>query len=424
MTDASIILSGNKPINHSKSIAEAMGLVQTAIDAPNQSKMLGEQVRSAGLQNDYQAMVNQRAPTMLDQQTEQNRIANESGNLTLEAQQNLQYLRNAAPDAYQMSQLIDAGQTDRARALLAKRIKMLQDQGRDSSDSEAIMQQLEAGNIDGVRSELQSVVDTSVRAGVFGQGASGTPAAVLEFQAKAAAAGLKPGTPEYERAALVDLGVAPSAGSLSSQERIAASPATTEAVARSEGRIAGVKAGSAESATLGVQLRQKPAVESAVTTAQADAKAASERAAALDKKIRSAGDANSVLDIAEPLLSQSTGSYAGAFIDAAGQVVGLSNEGAQAAAQLKALEGALILNMPRMEGPQSDRDAAIYRQMAAQIGDSTVPIETRKAAVQALRTLNARYSNGGGQTPQQKAPQAQQNGNSFTTSSGIKFTVE
>lgn len=182
MTDASIILSGNKPINHSRSIAEAMGLVKTAIDAPNQSKMLGEQVRSAGLQNDYQAMVNQRAPTMLDQQMEQGRIANETGNLSLEQQQQLQHLRNAAPDAYQMSQLIDAGQPDRARALLAKRIKMLQEQGRDSSDSEAIMQQIDAGNIDGVRSELQSVVDTSVRAGVFGLDSNGKPAGVQEWE--------------------------------------------------------------------------------------------------------------------------------------------------------------------------------------------------------------------------------------------------
>lgn len=417
MTDASIILSGNKPINHSKSIAEAMGLVQNAIDAPAKSEALG-------LQNEYQRMVNQLAPDLLGAQLKSAQQANQSNQFSLDKQQALQWLQTSAPVSYQMSQLIDAGQPDRARAVLARHIKQLSDNGQNFDNEAELMQAFEAGNIDGVRSELQSVVDTSVRAGVFGQGAGSAPAAVLEFQAKAAAAGLKPGTPEYERAALVDLGVAPSAGSLSSQERIAASPATTEAVARSEGRIAGVKAGSAESATLDVQLSKKPSVESAVTTAQADAKAASERAAALDKKIRSAGDANSVLDIAEPLLSRSTGSYAGAFIDAAGQVVGLSNEGAQAAAQLKALEGALVLNMPRMEGPQSDKDTALYRQMAAQIGDSTVPIETRRAAVQTLRALNARYSNSGGQTSQQKAPQAQQNGNSFTTSSGIKFTVE
>ena len=47
--------------------------------------------------------------------------------------------------------------------------------------------------------------------------------------------------------------------------------------------------------------------------------------------------------------------------------------------------------MPRMEGPQSDRDQALYRQMAAQIGDATVPARIRKAAMETLKELNDKY---------------------------------
>ena len=76
----------------------------------------------------------------------------------------------------------------------------------------------------------------------------------------------------------------------------------------------------------------------------------------------------------------------------AGQLIGASTSGAQAAAKLKALEGALMLRQPRMEGPQSNNDVALYRQMAAQIGDSTVPVATRKAALDTIQELHERYA--------------------------------
>ena len=67
----------------------------------------------------------------------------------------------------------------------------------------------------------------------------------LNLLQKAAAAGLKPGTPEYERAARVDLGLDARAGTVTGQERIATTPGMTEVVAGSEGVIAGAKSRSA-----------------------------------------------------------------------------------------------------------------------------------------------------------------------------------
>lgn len=105
-----------------------------------------------------------------------------------------------------------------------------------------------------------------------------------------------------------------------------------------------------------------------------------------------------LLDQADSLLGKSTSSYIGTGVDLAAQAFGGSTKGAQAAAQLKALEGAIMMAQPRMEGPQSDKDVALYRQMAGQIGDSTVPIKTRRAALNGIRQLHERYATGGGMT--------------------------
>jgi len=100
----------------------------------------------------------------------------------------------------------------------------------------------------------------------------------------------------------------------------------------------------------------------------------------------------SILDQAAPLLEDSTHSMVGAGIDAVAGAVGYGTKGAENAAQLRALEGALISKMPKMSGPQSDKDVLLYKQMAGQIGDSTLPISTRKAAMETIRTLNEQYA--------------------------------
>jgi hypothetical protein len=100
----------------------------------------------------------------------------------------------------------------------------------------------------------------------------------------------------------------------------------------------------------------------------------------------------SILNQAEPLLEGSTSSMIGAGVDAAAGAFGYSMPGAQNSAQLRALEGALISKMPKMSGPQSDKDVLLYKQMAGQIGDSTLPIETRRAAMKTIRTLNEQYA--------------------------------
>lgn len=99
-----------------------------------------------------------------------------------------------------------------------------------------------------------------------------------------------------------------------------------------------------------------------------------------------------MLEEANTLLDNSTQSWGGTIQDFVQSVGGKTNEGAKNAAKLKALEGQIMLAQPRMEGPQSDKDVALYRQMAGLVGDSTVPAETRRAALNTVYKLHQRYS--------------------------------
>ena len=125
-----------------------------------------------------------------------------------------------------------------------------------------------------------------------------------------------------------------------------------------------------------------------------DLKAGSQSAKQADAK-----DVLSLLDMAEPLIKKATGSYAGAGADMAANVFGFSTEGANAASQLQALEGMLVSKMPKMSGPQSDKDVLLYKQMAGQIGNPTVPAERKLAAMQTIRQINQIYA--GNQSSQQ-----------------------
>lgn len=117
--------------------------------------------------------------------------------------------------------------------------------------------------------------------------------------------------------------------------------------------------------------------------------------AAILTKAMNADGIKDILDIADPLIDESTGSGSGAIRDKLAAFFGISTTGAQATAQLLPLQAALMLRQPRMEGPQSDRDVQLYRDAAGQIGDPTVPRETKKAAMKTIRELQDKYAEEG-----------------------------
>lgn len=110
------------------------------------------------------------------------------------------------------------------------------------------------------------------------------------------------------------------------------------------------------------------------------------------QKTAEATEALQLIKEAEAIVGSATGSFVGAGLDMAARAVGMSTAGAQGAAQLKALEGALVAKMPKMSGPQSDKDVQLYRQQAGEIGDPTVPAATKLAALKSIEAIQRRYA--------------------------------
>jgi hypothetical protein len=108
--------------------------------------------------------------------------------------------------------------------------------------------------------------------------------------------------------------------------------------------------------------------------------------------VKDAKEALSIIDRAKQIIPQATNSYLGAGVDQVARVFGKSTSGDQAAAQLKALEGSLVAKMPKMSGPQSDKDVLLYKQMAGEIGDPTIPSERKMAALQVIEEIQQRNS--------------------------------
>ena len=112
------------------------------------------------------------------------------------------------------------------------------------------------------------------------------------------------------------------------------------------------------------------------------------------KKTANAKTVISLLDEADKLIPNSTGSVIGSGVDMVAGATGYGTKGATAIGQLKTIEGQLIGNMPRMEGPQSDADRMLYQQAAGDIANAMKPREIRRAAVQTIRKLQERYAPG------------------------------
>ena len=102
-----------------------------------------------------------------------------------------------------------------------------------------------------------------------------------------------------------------------------------------------------------------------------------------------------ILDQAEKIIGGGHGSGVGNILGGVSNFTGLGlGQTSKNAvdAQMKVLSGALVSKMPKMSGPQSDKDVLLYKEMAGQIGDAALPIEVRRAAMKEVRRLNEKYA--------------------------------
>lgn len=98
------------------------------------------------------------------------------------------------------------------------------------------------------------------------------------------------------------------------------------------------------------------------------------------------------IEKARELIPLATGSGFGRAVDATTGFVGISTAGDDASTSLETLAGWMTSNVPRMQGPQSDKDTLLYRQMAAQVGDRTKTRSARLKALDTLEELRTKYA--------------------------------
>jgi hypothetical protein len=122
------------------------------------------------------------------------------------------------------------------------------------------------------------------------------------------------------------------------------------------------------------------------------------------EKATKAATIPTLLNEAKKLIPQATGSKLGNIADEAAATFGESTLGAQKIASLKAIEAQLILNMPRLEGPQGVLDLILYKEAAAQVGNPKIPANTKLAALQTLEDINKRTANPSGAILPKNAP--------------------
>lgn len=70
---------------------------------------------------------------------------------------------------------------------------------------------------------------------------------------------------------------------------------------------------------------------------------------------------------------------------------GARKQESEADAKLKVLGGALTSKQPRFEGPQSNIDMAFYKQMAGDLDNPNLPIESRLQTLQTMISLQKKY---------------------------------
>jgi len=91
------------------------------------------------------------------------------------------------------------------------------------------------------------------------------------------------------------------------------------------------------------------------------------------------------------LIDQSTGSGIGQLRDVGAGFFGKATSGAIAGSELAPIADMVLKMVPRFEGPQSNKDTTSYEKAAGQLGNTTLPSETRKqAGLQILRLMKDR----------------------------------
>jgi hypothetical protein len=111
------------------------------------------------------------------------------------------------------------------------------------------------------------------------------------------------------------------------------------------------------------------------------------------KNVRNAKDAFGVIKSASEILKSGEASSGRGenIVTGVREFFGGGGKQSQADARLVVLGEKLVAQVPRFEGPQSDKDTASYRAAAGDVGNPNKPIEARLAALQEMVELSKKY---------------------------------
>lgn len=292
-------------------------------------------------------------------------------------------LRDAALDAMRGASLLEADPSGAALKDFLQNERMAKLVGRgskDTTDTQGIIQAIDAGNLDFVRSELNAPIEAATQLGILNKGGT----ALKEFEGKARAAGLSPGTPEYQRAARVDLGLDPRAGSVTGQERIATDKNLTQAVAGSQATIEGEKAKAKEQGKLETQAKMLPAIRADIKTAEDAAKSRGETLSAYKKASAALPGLQEVAGKLKALADVATYTVGGKAFDEIVKQMGFgATEGATARVKMGSLVDNQILPLLR-ETFGAAFTAAEGDRLRATLLDVDATPEAKKASVDAF----------------------------------------
>lgn len=122
-------------------------------------------------------------------------------------------------------------------------------------------------------------------------------------------------------------------------------------------------------------------------------------------------EAAMLIDQAIGVLPQaSSGSFSGGVTMMA-NAAGISTDASKADAELRLLAGRLTAQQPRFEGPQSDKDIQAYREMAGDLANPNLPIETRLVTARKMKALLDKYGPDGRLKPEPPSGDTQNGGN-------------
>lgn len=112
----------------------------------------------------------------------------------------------------------------------------------------------------------------------------------------------------------------------------------------------------------------------------------------LQTNIKNAYDVYKVASEIEKTLPKAHGSGIGNIVGGIQNFVGIESNKNAADAELKVMADKLLKAVPRFSGPQSDKDVASYKEAAGAIGDASLPMNVRMAALNRIKQMNMPYA--------------------------------